>query len=160
MANSLVHGVQHVPWARPLRQALIAKTYSAFEDAYNTLSTLATDDDIVNDLSDTVGVHAATVPPKSHLPKNRPAYGNRCLGNLQRAATEYAKHRSKRLGKDGKPMVCRSRGCNSTEHFWYSGKCPLAPRQPLFTWHNALSMTWRRGWIFGTASRRFFLACS
>jgi hypothetical protein len=43
MTNTLVHCVQHVPWARPLRQALIAKTVSDFEDACNTLSALATD---------------------------------------------------------------------------------------------------------------------
>jgi hypothetical protein len=125
MTNTLVHCVQHVPWARPLRLALIAKTVSDFEDACNTLSALATDEDIVIDTSDTIGVHAATVPPKSHLPKNRPTYDNRRLGNLQRAVTEYAKHRRNPLGKDGKPMVCRSRGCNSTEHFQYSGKCPV-----------------------------------
>jgi hypothetical protein len=66
MTNTLVHFVQHVPWARPLRQALIAKTISNFEDACNTLSVLATDEGIVNDTSDTIGVHAATVPPTPH----------------------------------------------------------------------------------------------
>jgi hypothetical protein len=140
MTTTLVHCVQHVPWARPLRQAIIAKTVSDFEDACNTLSALATDEDIVNDISDTIGVHAATVPPISHLPKNRPAYDNRRLGNLQRAVTEYAKHRSNPLGKDGKPMVRRSRGCNSTEHFQYSGKCPVEKarrQQGLSTVHMA-----------------------
>jgi hypothetical protein len=135
MTNTLVHCVQHVPWARPLRQALIAKTVSDFEDACNTLSALATDEDIVNDTSDTIGIHTATVPPMSQLPRNRPLYDNRRLGNLQKAVTEYAKHRSNPLGKDGKPMVCRSRGCNSTEHFQYSGKCPVekARRQQGFS---------------------------
>jgi hypothetical protein len=117
MTNTLVHCVHHVPWMRPLRLALIAKTDSDVEDACNTLSALATDEDIVNDTSGTIGVHAATVPPMSHLPKNRRACDNRRLGNLQRAVTEYAKDRSNPLGKDRKPMVCRSRGFNSTEHF-------------------------------------------
>jgi hypothetical protein len=107
MTNTLVPCIQHVPWARPLRQALIAKTASDFEDACNTLSVLAADEDIVNDTSDTIGVHAATVSPIPHLPKSRPAYDNRRLGNLQRAVTEYAQHRSNLLGKEGKPMVCR-----------------------------------------------------
>jgi hypothetical protein len=140
MTNTLVHCVQHVPWARPLRQALIAKTFSDFEDACNTLSALATDEDNVNDTSDTIGVRAATVPPISHLPKNRPEYDNRRLGNLQRAVTEYAKHRSNPLGNDGKPMVCRSRGCHSTEHFHCSGKCPVEKaqrQQGLYTVHMA-----------------------
>jgi hypothetical protein len=110
MTNTLVHCVLHVPWARPLRQALIAKTDSDFEDACNTLSALAKDEDTVNDTSDNIGVHAATVSPIPHLPNSRPAYDNRRLGNLQRAVTEYAKHRSNPLGKDGKPKVCRSRG--------------------------------------------------
>jgi hypothetical protein len=122
MTNTLVHCVQHVPCARPLRQALIAKTVLDFEDAFITLSALATDEDIFSNTSDTIGVHAATVPPMYHLPKNGPAYDNRRLCNLQRAVAEYAKHRSNPLGKDGKPLVCRSRGCNSTEHFQYSGK--------------------------------------
>jgi hypothetical protein len=125
MTNTLVHCVQHVPWARQLRQALIAKTVSNFEEACNTLSALATDEDTVNDTSDTIGVHAARVPPTPHLSKSRPAYDNRRLGNLQRAITEYAKNRSNPLGKDGKPMVCRYRGCNSTEHFQYSGNWPV-----------------------------------
>jgi hypothetical protein len=140
MTNTLVHCVQHVPWARPLRQALIAKTVSNFEDACNTLSALERDEDIVNDTSDTIGVHAATVPPTPHLPQSRPAYDNRRLGNLQRAVTEYAKNRSNPLGKDGKPMVCRPRGCNSTEHFQYSGNCPVEKarrQQGLSTWHMA-----------------------
>jgi hypothetical protein len=117
MTNTFVHCRRHVPWAHPLRQALTAKTVSDFEDACNTLWSLATDEDIVKNTSDTVGVHAAIVPPMSHLPKNRPVYDNRRLGNLQRAVTEYAKHRSSSLGNDGKPMVCRSRGCNSAELF-------------------------------------------
>jgi hypothetical protein len=110
MTNTLVHCVQHVPWARPLRQALIAKTFSDFEDACNTLSALATDEDVVNNNSDTIGVQAATVAPIPHLPKSRPAFDNRRLGNLQRDVTEYAVPRSSPLDKDGKPTVCRSRG--------------------------------------------------
>jgi hypothetical protein len=140
MTNTLVHCVQQAPWARPLRQALFAKTVSDFEDSCNSISALATDEDIVNDTSDTIGVHAATVPPMSHLPKNRPAYDNRRLGNLQRAVADYAKHRSNPLGRDGKPSVCRPRGCNSTEQFQYSGKCPVekARRQKgLLTVHMA-----------------------
>jgi hypothetical protein len=140
MTNTLVHCVQHMPWARPLRQALIAKTVLDFEDACNALSALATDEGIVNDTSDTIGFHAATVLLIPHLPKSRPAYDNRRLGNLQRAVTEYAKHRSNPLGKDGKPMVSRSRGCNSTEHFQYSGKCPVEKarrQQGLSTVHMA-----------------------
>jgi hypothetical protein len=139
MTNTLVHCVQHVPSARPLRQAF-AKTVSNFEDVCNTLSALSTDEDIVKDTSDTIGVHAATVPPTPHLPKSRPAYENHRLGNLQRAVTEYAKNRSNPLGKDGKPMVCRSRGCNSTEHFQYSGQCPVEKarrQQGLSTVHMA-----------------------
>jgi hypothetical protein len=49
MTNTLVHCVQHVSWARPLRQALIAKTVSEFEGACDALSALATDEDIFND---------------------------------------------------------------------------------------------------------------
>jgi hypothetical protein len=140
MTNIPGHFIQQVPWARPLRQALIAMTVLGLEDACNTLSALVTDEDIANETSDTVGVHAATVPPMSHLPKNRPAYDNRRFGNLQRAVTEYAKHRSNALGKDEKPMVCRSRGCNSTEHFQDSGKCPVEKsrrQQGLSTVHMA-----------------------
>jgi hypothetical protein len=101
MTNTLVRCVQHVPWARPLRQALIARTVSDFEDACETLSAPATNEYIVNDTSDTIGVHAAKVPSIPRLPKNRPAYENRRLGNLPRAVTEYLKRRRNPLGKDG-----------------------------------------------------------
>jgi hypothetical protein len=141
MTNTLFHCVQHVPWKLPLRQALIAKTVSDFEDACNTLSALATDEDVVNDNSDTIGVHAATVSPILYLPKSRPAYDNRRLGNLQRAVAEYAKQRRNPSGKDGKSVSCRLRGCNSTEHFQYSGKCPVEKarrQQGLSTVHMAL----------------------
>jgi hypothetical protein len=60
MTNTLVYCVQNLPWARLLRQALFAKTVSDFEDGCNTLSALATEEDIVNDTSYTIGVHAAT----------------------------------------------------------------------------------------------------
>jgi hypothetical protein len=140
MTNTLIHCVQHVPLARPLRQALIAKTVSNFEDACNPLSALETDEDIVKDTLDTIGVHAATVPPTPHIPKSRPAYDNLRLGNLQRAVTEYAKNRSNPFCKDGKPMVCHSRDCNSTEHFQNSGNCPVEKErrhQVLSTVHMA-----------------------
>jgi hypothetical protein len=42
MTNTLVHCVQHMPWARPLRHALNSTTVSDFEDACSTLSAPAT----------------------------------------------------------------------------------------------------------------------
>jgi hypothetical protein len=65
MTNTLVHCVQHMPWARPLRHALNSMTVSDFEDACKTLSPPATEEEIVNDTSDIIGYHAATVLPMS-----------------------------------------------------------------------------------------------
>jgi hypothetical protein len=76
----------------------------SYEGACDTFSALATDEDIVNDTPDTIGVHAATVPPMPHSSKSRPACDNRRPCNFQRAVMEYAKRRSNPLSKDGKPM--------------------------------------------------------
>jgi hypothetical protein len=103
----------------PLAAEPLQTTYSS------TLSALATDEDIVQRH---FGYHRVPRHDSStdvSFLKNRPAHDNYRLGSLQRAVTEYTKDRIKPFGKDGNPMVCRSRGFNSTEHFQYSGKYPV-----------------------------------
>jgi NADH-ubiquinone/plastoquinone oxidoreductase chain 6 len=102
-----VHCVQHVPCARQLRQALRAKTVSDFEDACNALSALETDEGIVNDTSDTIGVHAATVPPIPHLPKSRPAYDNRPDAVCEKATPGHVRRES--CTSDCERLVARGR---------------------------------------------------
>jgi hypothetical protein len=70
MAISLVLIVQHMPWARPLRHALVATTG-------NALSDLATNMEIVNDTLDIIAVHAASVLSVPLLPTSQPASVNR-----------------------------------------------------------------------------------
>jgi hypothetical protein len=45
--NALVHCVHHVPWARPVTTGLNCKAGFDLQDVCNTLSGLATDEDIV-----------------------------------------------------------------------------------------------------------------
>jgi hypothetical protein len=54
MTYTLVHSVLHMPWARPLRHTVIAKTVSNVDGACKKLSALAIAEDIINDTSDTI----------------------------------------------------------------------------------------------------------
>lgn len=72
----------------------------------------------------------------SKEPRTGPAYAppfdNRRLSNTFKRWSKFAKGGNKSNPidrKTGKPMVCRSVGCNSTEHLQYSGRCPVQQRR-------------------------------
>lgn len=134
MVNTLIHCTQSVEWAKPLRQALISKSVTDFDDACDVLSSLATDEDISQGNSGhDVGIHFApqkTSTGQDHgqgrAPQSRIPYDNRRLGSLHKAVQSFGKSRHNPIDRrTGKPMICRSKNCGSTEHFQYSGKCPI-----------------------------------
>lgn len=132
LVNLLCHCVQNVTWAKPLRQALIAKNISDFDSACDVLSALATDEDISMGNNFEVGINFGSVNSSRPYNDRRsfnnrpPPYDNRRVGTLRSAVQAYGKTRHNPIDrKTGKPMVCRSQNCDSTEHFQYSGHCPI-----------------------------------
>lgn len=61
-----------------------------------------------------------------------PPFDNRRLSHTFKRWSKLArgdKNRNPIDRKTGKPMVCRSVGCGSTEHLQYSGRCPVQKRR-------------------------------
>jgi hypothetical protein len=57
-------------------------------------------------------------------------FDNRRLGRFKRQVQQYASARKNPIDKrTGEVMKCRSVGCGSTEHFQFSGKCPVEQRR-------------------------------
>ena len=80
--------------------------------------------------SSSSSVFANTAERTAEREKGRGGFDNRRLSRTFRRWSKDSATKGNPLDRrTGKPMVCRSPGCESTDHLQYSGRCPVQQRR-------------------------------